>query len=119
MKRALFRFFGLLSFAAMICCGIVDLLASSGQVATIFRPLGAHWLSLHEASLNAIHASLTADGASAIWGGFLLPILSQPAIVVFGCLAVLFLALALLSPRGDWRRSLNHDDDPRYDRRRS
>ena len=100
----------------MVICGIVDLVASSGQTATIFRTLGAHWLSLHNASLQDIYDTLNEDGPSSFWQGFLLPILSQPAIIVFGCLAVLFLALALLFPRrGRDERWL---DDARYDRRR-
>jgi len=122
MRRWLLRFFGFSSLAAMLLSGVIDLIASSHKAETIFRPLGTLWLSVHDQSLQALHATLTSDGPSWLWGGLLLPILSQPSIVVFGCLALLFLALALLMPRRDLRErgrlERPDDHDPRYDRRR-
>lgn len=125
MRRPLLRFLGLSSFAAAVVAGIADLAASAGKDATVFRTLGAQWLSLDAGSLNALHGWLTASGPSMLWGGFLLPILSQPGIVVFGCLAALFLALAVVFPGRKRHRRWNDDaryddpryDDPRYDRR--
>ena len=129
MRRWLFRFFGFSSLAATILSAVIDLIVSSDRAETIFRPLGALWLQVHEHSLQTLHTMLTSDGPSWLWSGVLLPILSQPSIVVFGCLALLFLALALLMPRRDRRGEYDHrgsqgrrerpdDDDPRYDRRR-
>jgi len=125
MRWGLLRFLGLSSGAAALVAGIADLVASSGQSATVFRTLGAQWLSADETSLNALYGWLNASGPSMLWGGFLLPILSQPGIVVFGCLAALFLALAFLFPGRERHRRWNDDDpredprhdDPRYDRR--
>jgi|GEM_PF-5671603 len=108
MRRAILRFLGLVSLAAGLVSAVIDLVATPAQQGVMFRTLGAHWLRMHEASLQDINAILNANGPSPLWTGFLLPILSQPAIVVFGCLAVLFLALALLLPR---RR---HEHDPRH-----
>lgn len=97
----------------------------------VFQPLGALWLDVHNRSLQSLHTALTSDGPSWIWSGLLLPILSQPGIVVFGCLALLFLALAWMMPRhnrrGEFDDHASHGrggrerpdyDDPRYDRRR-
>ena len=120
--RWLLRFFGVSSLATMVFCGLIDLIASSDKVETIFRPLGTLWLNVHGQSLQALHDSLTANGPSWLWSSLLLPILSQPGIVVFGCLALIFLALALLMPRRDLRErgrlERPDDHDPRYDRRR-
>ena len=113
MMRILLRFLGLSSFAISVLMLVIDLIASAGKDATVLRPFGAQWLSLHEDSLNALHDSLTASGPSALWDDVLMPILSQPGEVVFGCLALLFLALALLFPRRRGRERLG--DDPRYD----
>jgi len=121
MRRTVLRFFGLSSFAITVVIGLADLAASSGQTATIFRTLGAQWLSFDEASLNGLYGWLTASGPSMLWGGLLLPILSQPGIFVFGCLAAFFLALAFLFPGRERHRRWNDDDpredDPRHDRR--
>ena len=111
------RFLGLSSLAIMVICGMIDYAASSGTAALIFRPLGALWLSVNAASLNAIHGFLTSAGPSPLWDGILLPILSQPGIVVFGCLGLLFLALAFLFPGRGRDRHRRVDDDARYDRR--
>jgi len=111
------RFLGLSSLAMMVISAVVDYAASSGTAALIFRPLGALWLSVNAPGLNAIHGFLTGAGPSPLWDGILLPILSQPAIVVFGCLGLLFLALAFLFPgRGRDRHRRLHDD-ARHDRR--
>ncbi len=109
--RSFLRFLALLSLALTLVFGVVDL-ASAGE-SMVFRTLGAHWLSLHAPSLQDIHDTLTANGPSLLWGGMLLPILSQPAIVVFGCLAVIFLALAMLAPSRHARR--RYDDDAGHD----
>ncbi len=116
LRARILRFFGISSFASMLVCGVIDMVVSSGTGAMIFRPLGKFWMSLHEGSLQSLHASLYENGMSWLWTGLLLPILSQAAIVVFGCLAMLFLALAWAIP-GDPRHR-REDHDPRYDRRR-
>lgn len=117
MRYLILRFLGLSSLATTVICAVIDYAASSGTAALIFRPLGALWLSVNAASLNAIHGFLTGAGPSPLWDGILLPILSQPAIIVFGCLGVFFLALAVLFPgRGRDRHRRLHDD-ARYDRR--
>ncbi len=129
MRRWLLRFLGFSSLAAMLLSGLIDLIASSDRAETVFRPLGTLWLQVHGHSLQDMHTTLTSDGPSWLWSGLLLPILSQPGIVVFGCLGLCFLALALLVPRRDGRagyddhglqgrRERPDDDDPRYDRRR-
>ncbi len=122
MMRWLLRFFGVSSLATMVFCGLIDLIASSDKVETIFRPLGTLWLNVHGQSLQSLHAALTANGPSWLWSSLLLPILSQPGIFVFGCLALIFLALALMIPRRDLRErgrlERPDDHDPRYDRRR-
>jgi hypothetical protein len=116
VRARILRFLGISSLASMLVAGLVDLVASSGTDRLVFRPLGTLWMSMHENSLQSLHASLFENGMPWVWTGLLLPILSQAGIVVFGCLAVLFLALAWAIPGGTRRRREQHD--PRYDRRR-
>ncbi len=116
LRARVLRFFGISSLGAMVVTALTDLVASSGTGAVIFRPLGRIWMGLHEGSLQSLHAALYEMGVGWLWTGVLLPILSQAGIVVFGCLAVLFLAFAWLIPGHPRRRRDDHD--PRYDRRR-
>ena len=113
----------------MLLGGLIDTIVSWDDYETVFRPLGAFWLNVHAESLEALHRSLTAGGGDPwLWNSVLMPLLKIPTIIVFGCLALLFLAFAWLSPRRDRRRRRHddyghyerdrRDDDARYDRRR-
>lgn len=113
--RGLWRLIGTVFTAASAFCLILDVLAYTARSPTVLRPLGAVWLLAEPESINAIHTSLYVNDMPWMWDGAIRPVLSQSGFIVFGCLALFFLALAWLVPRRRRRRRI--DDDPRYDRR--
>lgn len=110
MRRGLFKLLAVLSVAAAVVFGIIDLIHGLNSGHVFLRPLGVHWLNLHEASLQDLYVTLAGDGPSFFWNDVVKRILSQPASAVFGCLAVFFLAFAMLFPSRHSRRRLY--DDP-------
>jgi hypothetical protein len=93
MIRFLVRFFGLLLLALAFIFVIYDGMKSIADGGLFFTRFIQLWGDIHAASLQSLQTAIERSAGAKVWQLGVIPVLNQPASVVFAVLGVILLVL--------------------------
>lgn len=99
MIRTLFHFLSLLCLIAAVMAGTLDSIESVSSSSVVVTSLGNHWQNLDVVSLTLAEEAVRSYIHRDAWAWIVIPLLSQPAFVVFLVLALLFWMIGYRRPR--------------------
>lgn len=99
MISTLFHFLSLLCLIAAIMAGTLDSIESVSSSSVVVTSLGNHWQNLDVVSLTLAEEAVRSYIHRDAWAWIVIPLLSQPAFVVFLVLALLFWMIGYRRPR--------------------
>ena len=93
MFRFLFRLLAIFALAVAVIMAVLDVTRTIAASQLVLTPLGASWVSVSPATLDAMQAFIIANAHPLVWNPVAIFILDQPGFAVFGVIALLLYAI--------------------------